>query len=110
MLIALLPLLLLFCLLFHYGFFGKRSRNSSCQLLSILLFSLAPPAAAQTTDTITTAPPAHKQKDMLSVGIGMQYGFIFAHSENVQNTSGARPWGVELILSWQSNDAATWDL
>jgi hypothetical protein len=44
------------------------------------------------------------------MGLGVQHGFIFAHSEDVQNTKGARPTGIEAIFSWQRNDAAIFDL
>lgn len=37
-------------------------------------------------------------------------GFIFAHSEDVQNTRGARPRGIELSMTWQKNDERTWNL
>lgn len=49
-------------------------------------------------------------KDMFSIGAGIQHGFIFAHSPEVENTKGANPTGVELIFSWQRNDAYVWDL
>lgn len=48
--------------------------------------------------------------NMFSAGLGVQSGFIFAHSESVQNTKGARPVGVELIFSWQRNDPLIVDL
>jgi hypothetical protein len=51
-----------------------------------------------------------KQSSLLSFGLGIQYGTIFAHSEEVQNTSGARPIGIEAILGWQRNDAAAFSL
>ncbi len=38
------------------------------------------------------------------------YGFIFAHSQSVQNTSGAHPLGVEVELIRQRIDTATWDV
>lgn len=50
------------------------------------------------------------QEPLFSMGLGMQHGFIFAHSVDVQNTSGARPTGIEAILSRQRNDAATFAL
>lgn len=50
------------------------------------------------------------QKNILSIGMGAQYGFIFAHSPEVENTKGARPAGLELNLSWQKNDSAVWNL
>jgi hypothetical protein len=54
--------------------------------------------------------PPRKERSMFSVGAGVQHGFIFAHSQAVQNTKGANPTGVELSLSWQRNDAAVWEL
>ena len=47
---------------------------------------------------------------MFSVGVGAQHGFIFAHSEAVENTRGSHPTGVEAVLSWQRNDSAIWNL
>ncbi len=51
-----------------------------------------------------------KQEPLFSIGLGVQHGFIFAHSVDVQNTRGARPTGIETILSWQRNDAVTFAL
>lgn len=48
--------------------------------------------------------------NMFSIGVGGQYGFIFAHSLDVQNTRGANPIGAEVILGWQRNDKFTWSL
>lgn len=53
---------------------------------------------------------AGRQSAIFSNAIGIQHGFIFAHSEAVQNTSGANPTGVEISLAWQRNDSATWAL
>ncbi len=78
-------------------------------LLAIGTAAITHTAVAQ-TDTTGASQNTGKQEDLFSVGAGAQYGFIFAHSEDVQNTSGARPIGVEFILSWQSNDAPTWSL
>jgi hypothetical protein len=47
---------------------------------------------------------------LFSVAIGVQHGFIFAHSPAVENTKGANPTGIELVFSWQRNDPATWAL
>jgi hypothetical protein len=49
-------------------------------------------------------------KPVFGMGAGIQYGSVFAHSVDVQNTKGAHPRGVELILSWQRNDAGAWNL
>ncbi len=48
--------------------------------------------------------------NMFSSGLGVQHGFIFAHSQAVQNTKGSRPTGIEIIFSWQRNDASVWAL
>jgi len=50
------------------------------------------------------------QKEIFSVAVGLQHGFIFAHSEAVENTRGAHPTGAEVILSWQRSDSAIWNL
>jgi hypothetical protein len=55
----------------------------------------------------TVAP---ERKNVFSTGLGFQHGFIFAHSDAVQNTRGARPGGVELIASWQRVDKTVWNL
>jgi hypothetical protein len=47
---------------------------------------------------------------IFSLGVGVQRGFIFAHSPAVENTKGAHPTGIELVLSWQRNDPDTWEL
>ena len=53
---------------------------------------------------------SEKTRHIFSIGAGVQHGFIFAHSRAVQNTKGANPTGIELILGWQRNDSETWDL
>lgn len=68
-----------------------------------------PRATAQTDSTAAIVAPA-KQKPLFSVGLGVQHGSIFAHSREVQNTRGARPTGIETILSWQRNDSAIFEL
>lgn len=72
-------------------------------LLLILSSFLSSVAIAQTDSS------AH-QKPIFSISVGVQHGFIFPHSVDVQNTSGARPTGIETILSWQSNDSANFSL
>ncbi|MFD2516351.1 acyloxyacyl hydrolase [Salinimicrobium flavum] len=69
----------------------------------------SPPAIAQTDSTAAKENTA-KQEPLFSIGLGVQHGFIFAHSEEVQNTKGARPTGIEAILSWQRNDSAIFAL
>src|SRR5207253_1584592 len=40
----------------------------------------------------------------------LHYGFIFVHSEAVQNTAGAHPRGIELEIIRQRADTTSWDL
>jgi len=61
-------------------------------------------------DTLAINSNNQKLPGLLSVGVGIQHGFIFPHSKDVQNTKGARPTGIEFNLNWQSNDAPTWEL
>lgn len=84
-------------------------RNSQYRWLPVwlLLNVLLPPAMAQ-EDTL--APGSGKLKNVFSIGVGLQHGFIFAHSPAVENTKGANPTGLELTLGWQRNDAAIWNL
>ena len=59
---------------------------------------------------LTGALHGQKAPSLFSTGAGIQHGFIFAHSPEVENTKGARPTGAELIVSWQRNDSTAWDL
>lgn len=61
-------------------------------------------------DSVKAIKRVYKEKSIFTIGTGLQYGFIFAHSQAVQNTRGSHPRGLEFILSWQRNDAAIWDL
>lgn len=49
-------------------------------------------------------------RQLRSYELGLQHGFIFAHSEAVQNTKGANPSGLELAMSWQRTDSSAWNL
>ncbi len=79
-------------------------------LLWIVLFAFAGPRALAQSDTIATPKNTARQESLFSIGLGVQHGFIFAHSEDVQNTKGARPTGIETILGWQRNDPAAYAL
>lgn len=54
------------------------------------------------------------QHDTVTLHKGLQarlhYGFIFAHSEAVQNTAGAHPRGIELEIIRQRADTIAWNL
>ena len=51
-----------------------------------------------------------KNKQVKSLSAGIQHGFIFAHSEAVQNTKDANPTGIEITLTKQRTDSAIWNL
>lgn len=47
-------------------------------------------------------------KPIPAITLGLHYGFIFAHSEEVQNTAGANPFGIDLIYSKQLVSENAW--
>jgi hypothetical protein len=61
-------------------------------------------------DSIAASDTKLKRKEVFSLGLGLQHGFIFAHSEEVENTKGSQPTGLEGIISWQRVDSAVWSL
>lgn len=78
-------------------------------LVLITVACAATNAMAQ-EDSAAVVESSYKEKSLFSIGLGVQYGTIFAHTVEVQNTKGARPIGIETIISWQRNDAATYAL
>ena len=76
----------------------------------VICAAFAPHHAIAQTDSSAANVSTAKQEPLFSIGLGVQHGFILAHSVEVQNTTGARPTGIETILSWQRNDSATFDL
>lgn len=74
-----------------------------------LIVSVCFQNAVAQTDSVKKTSRA-KENDIFSFGIGIQHGFIFAHSEAVENTRGSNPTGGEVFLSWQRNNAAVWNL
>ncbi len=48
------------------------------------------------------------RRSIFSVGLAGHYGFVFAHSIDVENTRGARPRGLRAELVWQRIDERTW--
>ena len=61
-------------------------------------------------DTVHALQNNLREKRILSLTLGVQHGFIFAHSPAVENTKGAKPTGVEFLLSWRKSDAQAWNL
>ncbi len=74
---------------------------------AVITAACATPHAIAQTDSTAAEEYTAKQDPLFSIGMGVQHGFIFAHTEDVQNTTGARPTGIETIISWQRNDSAT---
>jgi len=58
----------------------------------------------QAQDTLTQS-----QKNIVSVALAGHTGFIFVHSADVENTRGARPWGLQATLLWQKIDEQAWN-
>ncbi len=113
----------MFLLLFAFCLFRICVRAGKCHRLFarhaparlwlgavILAAGATPNTFAQADSAAATRPTPKQEKPLFSLGIGVQHGFIFAHSVEVQNTRGARPTGVETVLSWQRNDSATFSL
>ena len=77
------------------------------RLLTINIITIN--VTAQVNDSMDI-PGSKKAEHIFSIGVGVQHGFIFAHSRAVQNTKGANPTGIELSFGWQRNDPQTWKL
>jgi hypothetical protein len=60
--------------------------------------------------SLLAQPDSATTRSIRSYQLSLHTGFIFAHSRDVQNTSGARPKGIELSMTWQRNDERTWNL
>lgn len=86
-----------------------RDYNYRFTIICVIISVCFNNAIAQSVSAVKKRSGA-KQKDIFSVGLGIQHGFIFAHSEAVQNTKGSHPTGGEVIVSWQRNNAAVWNL
>lgn len=48
-------------------------------------------------------------QSIVNYGLAAHYGFIFAHSEDVQNTKGANPVGIELLKLWRDTSQQTYN-
>jgi len=57
-----------------------------------------------------TADTTTQRVKVVSLQAGMQLASVFAHSEDVQNTAGSKPLGVELAYTWQRRDKEVIDL
>ena len=61
-------------------------------------------------DSTTDHFQIKKERRIVSLTLGVQHGFVFAHSPAVENTKGAHPTGAEFILNWRKSDAQAWNL
>lgn len=75
-------------------------------LIGIILLLQFSCVLAQQKDTTEIK----KLKRIFSLTAGLQHGFIFAHSPEVENTKGSNPTGAEFLIGWQRNDKGVWDL
>lgn len=87
-----------------------RPHDYRCVVCLSLLFLLPVLTGTAQQDTGSLRSGGPRKNNIFSVGAGVQRGFILAHSQAVENTKGANPTGLELIFSWQRNDAAIWNL
>ena len=91
------------------GYVGRQV-GARLQFLLLIFVICATPHAIAQADSAEATVDTVKQEPLFSIGLGVQHGFIFAHSVDVQNTRGARPTGIETIFSWQRNDSAAFAL
>ena len=94
--------------LYNLFTFYRKFKRINVIFLMALLFAARTLQAQSDTAIFSNKP--HREKAMAFIGGGLQRGFIFAHSQSVQNTKGAHPTGVEFFLGNQRNDAAVWNL
>jgi hypothetical protein len=85
-----------------------RFRNYQKVLLIFIIAGMFLQSIAAQTDSGTSKSTPKLR--MFTIGLGVQHGFIFAHSQAVQNTKGSYPTGIEAIFSWQRNDSSIWAL
>ena len=76
--------------------------------LLVIVLVVTAPSYSQANDSVLAG--GTQARNIFSIGVGLQHGFIFAHSRAVQNTKGANPTGIEIALGWQRNDTETWNL
>ena len=80
-----------------------------CLFGFLLSISIVQVAEAQ-KDSSQIIQKSKEEKRILALTLGIQHGFIFAHSPAVENTKGAKPTGVEFLISWRKSDAEVWNL
>ncbi|MBK7854556.1 MAG: acyloxyacyl hydrolase [Bacteroidetes bacterium] len=70
----------------------------ACFITSIVSF------AQKTADTINV-----RTNNSMGIGAGLHYGFIFAHTKEVENTDGSKPYGIEVDFFKQLIKNPAWD-
>ena len=88
----------------------KIVRNYQVSSLIILLLLGFLQIGRSQKDSATDHFQIKKERRIVSLTLGVQHGFVFAHSPAVENTKGAHPTGVEFILNWRKSDAQAWNL
>ena len=96
----------------HFGRTLYVSMRRSCQtsLLTIALVMGFMQVGRSQKDSAIDRLQIKKEKRIVSLTLGVQHGFIFAHSPAVENTKGAKPTGAEFIINWRKSDAQAWNL
>ncbi len=74
-------------------------------LVCLIIASVIACHVAVAQDSTTLKSPLS-----FSIGTYINYGFIFAHSDKVQNTANAFPIGFTTALNWQRTDRQDFDL
>lgn len=59
--------------------------------------------------TAQHVPDSIKGNKIYSAALGAHYGFIFAHVEEVKNTRGSLPWGIELDINMRLMNNPAWN-
>ena len=87
----------------------RHSYSIPCLLIACILCSTL---YAQDTlpSTSETGTHTHKEPPTTSFSLSLMQGTVFAHSEDVENTRGAMPFGIDLSYRLQDNSRKTWNL
>lgn len=83
-------------------------RQTSIFWLWLCLFMAAKNLAGQSN--FYTSDSGRGKVRVVAWQAGTHFASVFAHSEAVQNTAGARPVGIELAYTWQRRDKEVIDL
>jgi hypothetical protein len=74
--------------------------------LALFLLLLITNLGAAQNDSASIIKNTSRPKNIVSLNLGAQYGFIFVHSKNAEFSRGSHPSGIEFSLAWQKNDTS----